>query len=307
MIFLTYTTDEAGRLVTWLTASSTWSKERNVEIKLPSCALIPADGPAEGWIPTNTTFKIELGIAGYLYIVFISFRTRERPGISENEEMLIDCTAQTMVYYLRMDRTQRLQIFAKTVKLMLFQAPFTKPNLAPRPITWKLYLVTLELGGTLCQPSNSGNNKIVPSKYLSGNMYMYTYQGVRSKANASIVQPTAKTTYRPNHRQNGSSFFAAFASTHGIAIENEENFTPQSDLEAQCPEKEVFGIARQCLYYMVDLRIYKANDTSRKSWGEKGRRLTQKIYSLLTKLANIPFLGGLKTGQFGRESTGLMN
>lgn len=71
-------------------------EERNVEIKLPSCAIIPADGPTEGWIPTNTTLKIELGIAGYLYIVFISFRTRERPGISENEEMLIDCTAQTM-------------------------------------------------------------------------------------------------------------------------------------------------------------------------------------------------------------------
>ena len=88
-------------------------------------------------------------------------------------------------YHLRMDRTQRLQIFAKTVKLMLFQALCTKPNLAPRPITWKLYLVTLELGGALCQPSNSGNNKIVPSKYLSDNMYIYTYQGVRSKANPS--------------------------------------------------------------------------------------------------------------------------
>lgn len=198
MIFLTYTTDEAGRLVTWLTSSSTWSKERNVEIKLPSCAIIPADGPAEGCIPTNTTLKIELGIAGNLYIVSFPFAPGRGPGSRRMKRCWLIAQHKQWIYryHLRMDRTQRLQIFTKTVKLMLFQALLTKPNLSPRPITWKLYLVTLELGGTLCQPSNSGNNKIVPSKYLSDNMYIYTYQGVRSKANASILQPTAKTTYR---------------------------------------------------------------------------------------------------------------
>lgn len=36
------------------------------------------------------------GLAGYPYEVFIFLHIRERPGISEVEEMLIDCTAHPM-------------------------------------------------------------------------------------------------------------------------------------------------------------------------------------------------------------------
>lgn len=79
---------------------------------------------------------------------FRSFHTRERSGI-RRKEMLIDCIAQVMdnlVIIRCMGRTQRLQNFAKTVKLILYQEIFLKPNLEGRPITWKL----------INSPSNSG-------------------------------------------------------------------------------------------------------------------------------------------------------